>query len=317
MQSGHIDLADGRRLGFVETGPRDGLPVVYCHGAIGTPLGRSVALEAITRDLGVRHVAVSRPGFGSSDPSPGRTVLGFGLDLRELADALSLTRFRVVGVSAGGAYALAAAHVLPDRVERVAVCSSLSPLCAPHDSPGASLRNRVALWLLAHAPSTCAALGDAVLPLIRRHPDLLGSVIAAHAAPDERARLREPAERRAASSSFIDAAAGGVRGMVDDYITCTNAWGFAPDAIHTEVDVWHGLADPLVHVDNALALAATLPRCRVFLDAGEGHHFFRRRLAEILATLLGTGSATAPDGQRLARRFVRGERAMLSGPACG
>jgi hypothetical protein len=68
---------------------------------------------------------------------------------------------------------------------------------------------------------------------------------------------------------------------------------FEPNAIGAEVDVWHGVADPLVHVDHALALAATLPRCRVFLDLGEGHHFFRRRLPEILSMLLGTHATIA------------------------
>lgn len=206
MRSPYIDLRDGRRLSYVETGPRDGFPVIYCHGAIGTALERSVGLEAITWDLGVRHISVSRPGFGGSDPCPGRTVLSFSSDLRELADALGLTGFGIVGVSAGGAYALAAAYALPERIDRVAVCSSLSPLRAPHDTPGVSLRNRVALRLLARAPGACAAVGNSVLPLVRMHPNLVGSVIAAHAAPSERVRLRDPAECRAASSSFIDAA---------------------------------------------------------------------------------------------------------------
>ena len=51
--------------------------------------------------------------------------------------------------------------------------------------------------------------------------------------------------------------------------------------------LWHGLEDPLVPIEHALQLAATLPGCRVFLDPDEGHHFFRRRLAEILAVLVG------------------------------
>jgi hypothetical protein len=34
-------------------------------------------------------------------------------------------------------------------------------------------------------------------------------------------------------------------------------------------------------VEHAWQLAATLPRCRIFVDADEGHHFFRRRLKEI------------------------------------
>ena len=31
-------LNDGRGMRVVETGPAEGLPVIYCHGAIGTPL---------------------------------------------------------------------------------------------------------------------------------------------------------------------------------------------------------------------------------------------------------------------------------------
>jgi pimeloyl-ACP methyl ester carboxylesterase len=293
-----IRLADGRRLAFIETGGRDGWPVVYCHGAIGTPLSRSVDLEAIADDLGVRYIAVSRPGIGGSDPAPGRSLLSFAADIGELVDALAIDRFAVVGVSAGGPYALALAHQLPDRVQRLAVCSSLSPLCAPHRTPGMQPRIRLALALLARAPGSCAVLGDSVLALIRRHPELLSRVIAAHAAPGERLRLHQPGERAAASSSFLDAAIGrGVRGMIDDYLTYSRPWGFSAADVECEVHLWHGLNDPLVPVDHALALAATLPRCRAFFDPDEGHHFFRRRLGSILGVLLdpAIGNDAAPS----------------------
>ena len=157
-------LDDGRRLTYAEAGPRDGIPVVYCHGAIGTPLGGSVDLDALAWDLGVRHIAVSRPGIGGSDPCAGRTVLDFASDLAELADALELERFSLIGVSAGGPYALGAAHQLGARVERVALCSSLSPLCAVHRTPGMQRRIRLALSFVAHAPGFCAALGDSCCP---------------------------------------------------------------------------------------------------------------------------------------------------------
>jgi pimeloyl-ACP methyl ester carboxylesterase len=298
MPSTHIELRDRRRLGYVESGPREGMPVLYCHGAIGTPLERSVELEAIVWDLGVRHVAVSRPGFGGSDPAPGRGMLSFAADLRELADALGLQRFDLVGVSAGGPYALAAAHEMGERVRRVALCSSLSPLCAPHRTRGLALRNRLALGLLASAPGLCVALGDRALPLIRHHPGVLARLVAAGAERPERPALRGPAEALAASSSFLDAARDGVRGMIDDYLVCCRAWDFSPSGVSAEVQLWHGLADRLVRVDHALALAATLPRCEVFFDPDEGHHFFRRRLREILATLVG---APAPAGSGLIR----------------
>ena len=282
-----VMLDDGRRLRYAEAGPRDGIPVIYCHGAIGTPLASSLDLDAIAWDLGVRHIAICRPGIGGSDPAPGRTVLDFAADVRRLADVLELERFYVIGVSAGGPYAMAVGRELGERVLRVAVCSSLSPLCAPHRTPGMQRRIRLALALVAHAPGVCGAVGEGALPVIRRHPALLSQVIAAHAAPEERALLRCPAERRAASTSFLDASGDGVRGMIDDYLTYSRGWGFEPGGVGVPVHLWHGLKDPLVPIEHALQLAVALPRCRVFFDAHEGHHFFRRRLAEILAVLVG------------------------------
>src|ERR1700739_152967 len=80
-------LADGRRLTFAQTVPPEGRPVTYCHGAIGTPLRDGVDLEAMTHRLGVRHIAVNRPGFGGSDPAPGRGGPGVGGGLGELVHA--------------------------------------------------------------------------------------------------------------------------------------------------------------------------------------------------------------------------------------
>lgn len=299
-----LRLPDGRRLTFLETGPPDGIPVMYCHGAIGTPLRDSIDLQALTDRLRVRHIAVNRPGFGGSDPSRRRTVLAFADDAAALAGALSLERFSVVGVSAGGPYALAVAHALGERVIRVAVCSSLSPLCPPHRTPGMTPRIRLALSALAAAPVTCRRVGDTLLPALRRHPELVHRVIAAHAAPTERVRLAEPGERLAAGSSFLDATAYGVGGMIEDYLIYSRGWGFEPADVRAEVHVWHGGRDPLVPVDHALQLAVSLPSCRVFVDPDEGHHFFRRRLEEILTVLL------TPD-RRHNEVSLAGARALL------
>jgi pimeloyl-ACP methyl ester carboxylesterase len=284
---GRLRLADGRRLAYTDTGPRDGVPVVYCHGAIGTALEAAVDLDAILADLGIRYVAISRPGIGGSDPSPGRRVAEFGADVRHLTAMLGIEHFAVVGVSAGGPYALAIARELGDRVSRVALCSSLSPLCALHRTPGMRRRIRLALSILARAPGPCVALGDVAVPIIRRHPELLSRVIAAHAAPGERRLLARADERAAASASFLDAAEEGVRGMIEDFLVYSGDWGFSAGEVTTDVQLWHGVEDPLVPIEHALQLAIVLPHCRVFLDPDEGHHFFRRRLARILAVLVG------------------------------
>jgi len=118
------------------------------------------------------------------------------------------------------------------------------------------------------------------LPLIRSHPELLQAAISANAPRAERGRLREPRERIVATTSFLDATAYGVRGMIDDYRCYSGGSGFEAASVSPAVHVWHGARD-------ALALATSLPRCRMFLHPDEGHHFFRPRLGEIMAALLG------------------------------
>lgn len=135
--TGVINVRDGRRLTFESFGRSDGFPVVYMHGAIGSPRWRSAALDAAVAALGVRYVVVNRPGFGGSDHCPGRTVAGYAADVRDLADELGWSRFSVIGVSAGAPFALASAWALSGRI---AACCLASPLVPPRPR---SLRYRV------------------------------------------------------------------------------------------------------------------------------------------------------------------------------
>jgi pimeloyl-ACP methyl ester carboxylesterase len=122
-----VRLRDGRRLTYHALGDPGGFPVLYMHGAIGSPRWRSPALDAAVASLRLRYHVVNRPGFGGSDPSPGRTVADHAADVEDLADALVLERFSVVGVSAGAPFALACAWRLPGRVVAAAAASPLAP----------------------------------------------------------------------------------------------------------------------------------------------------------------------------------------------
>ena len=296
-------LRDGRRLSFSATGPSAGWPVFYCHGAIGTAVEATIDLREIVERLGVRYIAPSRPGVGGSDPQPGRTILNFAGDVAALADRLGIERFSVLGVSAGGPYALGIAHQLSARVERIALCSALSPFCRPHRAPGLQRRIGLPLAALAAAPELARRVGDCVLPVLSKHPRLITGVISAHAAPSERARLASSQERTAASTSFLDSACCGVGGLIDDFLTYADGWGFDPREVAAEVQLWHGAGDPLVPVEHALQLAAALPRCRIFVDPDEGHHFFRSSLEQILTALVepgeGAGAAEAAEAAAL------------------
>jgi pimeloyl-ACP methyl ester carboxylesterase len=284
-REGTAILPDGRRLAWSSGGPDDGVPVLYLHGAIGTPVRRTPELDALIDQLGIRYVAVSRPGFGRSDPCPGRRIADFPVDLESLADRLGLGRFAVVGVSAGGPYAIACARALPDRVATAAV-SSLSPLCPPHAGRWMPAHLRIGLRALVRRPELAARSGTRVMRFVERHPDGLARLARLGATPADRRLLAAAEGGTLAVESFLAAAAGGVRGMIDDYVTCCTAWGFHPREVSGEVHVWHGEQDRFVPVEHARALAAALPRCRAQFDAEEGHFFFRRRLAEVLGALV-------------------------------
>jgi pimeloyl-ACP methyl ester carboxylesterase len=278
-------LHDGRRLSYLAIGPQDGALVLYLHGAIGSPQGVSGDLIETTDDLRIRYVMVSRPGFGDSDPAPGRTLRGFARDAAALADHLGHDRFAVVGVSAGGPYALACAHELRARLAAAAVVSCIAPGgCAAAGLPRAA---RLGLRVVRARPRTCARAGDALLGIPRRHPGVVGRVIRAGAAPADRSLLAAAQERDAAALRFLAAARSGVGGMIDDYLVCARPWGFRLEDVRGHVQLWHGMQDALVPVDQAMHVAAALPNVQAALHPDEGHFFYRRRLREILGPLTG------------------------------
>jgi pimeloyl-ACP methyl ester carboxylesterase len=242
---------------------------------------------------------VSRPGFADSDPLPGRTLLDFASDAAELADLLGHTRFAVLGVSAGGPYALACAHELRERVAAAAVVSSMSW------SDGARrtelpARLRLGLRALRGRPAACARVGDALVGILRSRPSLVARVIAASAPAVDRRALEVRASRELAAARFLTAAGAGIGGMIDDHLLCAGDWGFSLSQVHTQVRLWHGIHDEIVPVDAALQLAASLPRVQTSLHPDEGHFFYERRLREILGDLArACDAAAAPPRQRL------------------
>ena len=111
-------LRDGRKIAFCGSGGGSGGagPILLCHGAPGSRLHGPDSRT--TADAGFRLITVDRPGYGLSDPKPGRRIIDWPADVEELATALGLDEFDVAGTSAGGPYALACAYRLPQASPR-------------------------------------------------------------------------------------------------------------------------------------------------------------------------------------------------------
>jgi pimeloyl-ACP methyl ester carboxylesterase len=232
---------------FSSAGPEDGFPVLYCHGAIGSPRWHTPELDRVTERLGIRYLVVNRPGFAGSDSSPGRTVLDFARDIGEVMSILGYPRFSVVGVSAGAPYALACGWAL---AERLVALAAVSPL-GPPDGRGAirGLRYRVPLASFG-ASRAGSAVAQACLRALGLHGDTPTTA------------------------------------MIDDYLVCRRSWGFDPADVPIPVTLWHGGSDRLVPLAHARTLAAAIPQCTARVAPEGGHFFYSRWLAEIVGSLL-------------------------------
>nr|OQO26701.1 hypothetical protein B0A51_06668 [Rachicladosporium sp. CCFEE 5018] len=121
-----LSLPDGRSLGYATYGAESGPTIFYLHGLSDCRL--TGAWHDAGVELGVRIVAVDRPGIGLSDQHVGRTVLDHANDVRLLARHLKAATYSVMGVSGGGIYALGCAHALPAiELESVAIVAGMGP----------------------------------------------------------------------------------------------------------------------------------------------------------------------------------------------
>lgn len=276
-------LVDGRRLGYAEYGAAEGRALFYFHGFPGSRLEGVLADGAAAR-LGIRLIAVDRPGYGRSDDLPGRRLGDWPADVAALADALGLKRFGILGVSGGAPFALACAAALPERVELLSLVCPLGPLGEPELSRRLPWPMRGALLLSHRFPGFSRWLGDRLLRLACRYPEGVLRALLLAASPQDRALFRDVGVFSAMVQSLREALAQKGRGVIADMAIYHGAWGFPLSELDLPVRLWHGAEDrtvPRVLVDH---LAASLPHCRSRLISGEGHFSLPlRHMEDILA----------------------------------
>ncbi|HWH37038.1 MAG TPA: alpha/beta hydrolase [Candidatus Limnocylindrales bacterium] len=279
-----IVLRDGRRLGYLDQGPRDGRPVLFFHG-LGTSRVICPIDEPAAHDLGLRLIAVDRPGIGLSDRLPRRRLLDWPSDVAELADQLGLADIAVIGWSGGGPYAAACAYLLPERVRAAGLVSAPSPLSGPGKADELRRFHRTAARAAGRAPWMIRlALWHWGRPQ-RRDAELYFDKALAEMGRVDQQVLSAPGLRQQMIDNSAELYRQGGRGMYDEALVLARPWGFDPRSISLPVHIWHGEQDEVVPVAMARHMASILPSCRATFYPDEGHHLLYRRWPEILAAL--------------------------------
>ncbi|WLQ35046.1 alpha/beta hydrolase [Streptomyces castrisilvae] len=249
---GQIRLPDGRRLGWAEWGPLDGTPVLLCPGAAtsrGLAFGGGVVDAA-----GVRLVSVDRPGLGSSDPAPGRTLTDWAADIRHLIQERSLRAPSAVGFSQGAPFALAlAANGL---VNAVAVVSGCDELAHPRFAHSLDPQVRGMVDAVAADPGAAeesfAGFGGA---------DALWDLIITTSCEADRAVYTDPVFQHAFRRAMDEAFSQGPAGYARDTVLAMSPWPFDPTTIAVPVDLWYGQQDtsPVHSPDLGESLTRMIP----------------------------------------------------------
>ncbi len=259
-----LRLKDGRILGYTEFGDPNGVPLIGFHGMPGSRLSMK-AVEKAALASGAFVIAPDRPGYGISQANSHGTLLGYVDDIIELAGALQIERFAVLGISGGGPYPLACAYKIPQCVTVVALISGIGPLRLPHSTRDMIRPNKIMFTLGRWSPRLAGFLLPRLirssLPSMEQHVQQ-GTSPSADVSPEVFAIMA--ADQR-------EAIRAGGQGIVFDMKALWHPWSFQFEDVHTRVYLWHGAADNLAPVRLAHHIADHLPDCEATFYPDEGH----------------------------------------------
>lgn len=290
-----VTLRSGRRLGVIEFGAPDGLPVLALHGAPASRLMFDVA-DAAAREQGLRLIAFDRPGYGLSPLDYGATLHSRTQVFAELPDALLLDRFAILGISGGGPYAVALAAHLGHRVTALALVSPLGPLAdvasrSAVNPAHLSVAHRTFFLDLPRHPWLLRINAEIAARSFRVAPRLFASAFTHLLPQTDRTILAREDVTRSMIAMTMEASRHGAQGGIADLEIYSEPWDVDYSAITAPARLWQGTADVIVPVQVALRLATLIPTCELTTIDGAGHFWIYGAIPETLQAIRSLASS--------------------------
>nr|WP_101948987.1 alpha/beta fold hydrolase [Mycobacterium sp. 3519A] len=262
----------GDRVAYRDEGAGEVLLLV--HGMGGSSATWSGVIPVLATKY--RVIAPDLLGNGDSDkPRGDHSVGAFAVLLRDLLDALGVSRVTVVGHSLGGGIAMQFAHQHSQYCKRIALISS--------GGFGGDVGRVLRLLSL---PGS-----ELLLPVIASRPAIVaGNAVRALMGSADRFKARPSLSNRDHRQAFLRT----LRSVVDfrgQAVTAVNRLTFKEVVPALIIS---GDQDRVIPVDHALAAHRTLPNSRLHIMAGVGHHPPTER-AEAVARLIDDFVATTTD----------------------
>ncbi len=269
-------------MAYGEFGDPQGQPIFFFHGWPGARLQGAI-MDRSANELGYRIISPDRPGFGLSDYQPGRTILNWIEDLRELADRLELDKFSILGLSGGAPYALVCAAKMPQQLSAVGIISGIGPSDGQDAAEGVNPRLRRTIWMCTYAPWLVRFSLWRMARIRHRNPERAFSNLLNSLPEPDRNALSKLAVKPMAITASADTFRNGTRGHFHEIRLFARPWGFEMGEIQMPIQLWHGEEDRDILLMTAQRQEQTIPNCEVHFIPGEGHYsLYINRHKEIL-----------------------------------
>jgi pimeloyl-ACP methyl ester carboxylesterase/DNA-binding CsgD family transcriptional regulator len=284
-----LRLADGRQLSYAEYGAPRGVPVLYFHALNGSRLELLMQADRL-RDLGVRLIALDRPGYGHSSFVERRDYRDFTADVQALLDELRIDQAHVLSASAGSAHALHAAWALPRRIKSVHCTAVVPPIGYILASDSPSTLNSMLNQFFRLVPSL---LRPAMELALRGQTveSLLNSLSAARQADAfslteaDVAYITTPEHLPYFVASMMESLRQGTRVWAMESALINQPWSIDLSEIEVPVHLWHGSRDGLVPTDMVTSFAKALPRAELTVLEGATHLLAFRHIERLAAAI--------------------------------
>ena len=263
-------LKDGRELEILDNGINAESAIIFHHGTPDHASTWGDWLEAAAA-AGIRAIAYSRAGYGTSDRQPGRSVISINNDIGQILDGKNITKFVAIGWSGGGPHSLAntfehrnvgaisLAGVGAFGVDDLDFLEGMGP--ENHDEFGAALKGEAVIdtWMNENAGPMKSVTGS---DIIEAFGGLIGDA-------DKAALAGGSADQMAAH--MRSGLAVSFDGWIDDDLVFVKPWGFDLAAITKPVYLWQGDDDFMVPHAHSYWLQKHIPTAELTFVPGEGH----------------------------------------------
>ena len=293
-KTAYIYLRDGRKMSYVDHRPpgasANPLPtVLLMHNLMGSAFELPPGGEQVIAAHHIRLIVPERPGYGDSDPHDKHNHSEWCHDIEALLDALRIDSVKVIGHSIGGAYALAIAAILPQRVERVALVSSIPRVSDIRQATKIPLLlnaimqcNRFAPFLL--EPIFKMAVGNDLEKFYQQQLNFVRPKALGRDA--DLKLLNTPEFKQYCLKNIKQSLKQGSSVWAEALKLSFSKWSFHALNKHIPHQIWHGHYDDVVPLPMAESLAQDL-NVQSFNRIGDETHFlFSRHFAAIVDQLV-------------------------------